>query len=218
MKIYSQAPDEMYARVAHLKKLFHAPLFEAGVRIDVLTVADEDGDSCLEHQGYPAGAVVRIVGSKDRVKGSGDAEIVVDEPTYMQLTDASKDALLDHELQHIELKIDAKKNRVKLDENGRPRLGLRKHDYQFGWFHDIAARHGAASIECRQATTLFLAEKQTLFAFAMDEQPALEDGSPANSEAVKNPAAATARKLVDSVRKLGMTMTIKSGNTETTIK
>jgi len=178
--IYSLAPDEAVERVAHLVKCFHQPLLEAGVKIDVLTVADEEGESCLKLHGNPAYAVAKIVSSKDRVKGAGDCEIVIDEPSYTTLSDASKDALLDHEIHHFELKIKAKTGRVKLDENGRPKLGIRKHDHDFGWFTLIAKRHGAASIECRQATDLLRGGRQTYFAFALDgdAQPALEAGAP----------------------------------------
>jgi hypothetical protein len=86
----------------------------------------------------------------------------------MEMTDAEKDALIDHELEHIEVKMDGK--RPKLDCRGRPKIGMRKHDYQFGWFRSIAERHGVASGEVHQARTLFLREKQTFFAFI--NQPA----------------------------------------------
>ena len=36
-------------------------------------------------------------------------------------------------------------------EDGRPKIRLRPHDYDLGWFSIIAARHGKHSVECRQA-------------------------------------------------------------------
>lgn len=172
-KVFSKAPDECHDRVKHLIKLFRPDLRDAGLRIDLISVTNDDPEGeALTHQGYPAYAVVRAIDSKGRTMGRGDAEIVIDEAKYITMTDAQKDALLDHEIHHIELKLN-KKGRVKLDENGRPKIGMRKHDVQIGWFEEIAKRHGQASIECKQATQIFLSGAQTFFAFVGDEQKQL---------------------------------------------
>jgi hypothetical protein len=62
----------------------------------------------------------------------------------------------------------------KKDCVGRPKLKMRLHDQQHGWFNEIAKRHGSASLECQQATRLFLHHKQTYFEFAL--QTKLGDG------------------------------------------
>jgi hypothetical protein len=36
------------------------------------------------------------------------------------------------------------------DDLDRPKLRVRKHDHQFGWFDSIARRHGPASFEVQQ--------------------------------------------------------------------
>lgn len=190
-KTYSKAPDECSDRVAHLLKLFHSPLFEAKVKVDVLSVATDGEGPALSHQGYAALAVVRVTNIKERTKGLGDAEIVIDEERYSQLADAEKDALIDHELYHLEVIIDKKTLRPKLDCRGRPRLRTRKHDHQFGWFREIADRHGAAAIEVKQATKLFLSEAQTYFAFVGEEARQILDA--------KKPAIdSAARRFVES--------------------
>lgn len=173
MKTYSKAPSEATDRVAHLIKLFYRELLDAGVKIDLISVAtDKIGKPALMHNGYAAYAVVRALGPKERTMGRGDAEIVIDEEQYLKLSTEQKDALLDHELHHIKLIPDKKTGRPKLDCRGRPRLGMKKHDYQFGWFSEIAKRHGIASMEVKQAHMMFLAERQTLFAF-ISEPPSL---------------------------------------------
>lgn len=166
-------PDETASRVAHLLKLFHPEAHNAGVKIDLLSVASDKDGPALKHQGYPAAAIIRVIGIKERTKGAGDVEILFDEEQYMEMSDAEKDALIDHELEHIEVKMDGK--RAKLDCRGRPKIGMRKHDYQFGWFSSIAERHGIASGEVQQANALFLREKQTFFAFI--NQPAALEAS-----------------------------------------
>ena len=40
---------------------------------------------------------------------------------------------------------------LKRDDLGRPILQLRMHDFEVGWFKEIAARHGEASQERQQA-------------------------------------------------------------------
>lgn len=163
-KTYSKAPDECTDRVAHLLKIFHPQLRDVGLKIDLLSVSTDKLESPLKLNGYPCAAIVRVVDVKGRTMGRGDAEIVIDEAMYLKMPDDHKDALLDHELYHIALKFD-KHGVLKRDERGRPKIGMKKHDYQFGWFAEIAQRHGVASMEVKQATKLFLAEKQTLFAF-----------------------------------------------------
>lgn len=225
-KSYSKAPDECGERVAHLLKLFHPDLVKAGVTVDLISIANDDGEPCLTHQGYPAAAVVRIVDSKGRTMGRGDAEIVIDEAYYIGLTDAEKDALLDHELYHIELKMRTNKETgeemLALDENGRPKLKLRKHDVQAGWFSEIAKRHGAASLERKQALSIYLAGQQTYFAFDAGEQVKMIEAHGATvtrepSDKVKAVAKeileaspgvqAAARNLVGIMRKHGATLT-----------
>lgn len=171
-KIYSAAPSGVAERVAHLVKLFHSDLHDAGLKFDLISVADDDPecDAPLKLHGYPCAAVVKAVDVKGRAMGRGDVEIVIDEARYIALPDAQKDALLDHEIEHIELQINPKKKRVKLDCNGRPMVKMRLHDVNFGWFTSIAERHGAASMECKQASDLYIGGRQTFFAFIDNEK------------------------------------------------
>ncbi len=165
-KTYSKMPDETTDRVAHILKLFYPDLRQAGLRVDLISVStDSDTAPALSHGGYAAAAVIRVVGIKERTKGAADVEITFDEAGYLRMNDAEKDALIDHELYHIALKIDRKTGRVALDCRGRPKVGMRKHDVNFGWFREIAERHGEASGEVQQANKMFLSYRQSFFAF-----------------------------------------------------
>lgn len=172
-KAYSPAPQDIVDRVARLLKKNYSLLNELELRIDVLSATNtEPSKPAVSHQGCPALAVVSVVGPKQRAKGAGDAEIVVDELAYRQLKEPQRDALIDHELYHIEAKI-GKDGLVKRDARNRPKIGMRKHDYQFGWFSEIARRHGMASMEALQAHRMVLAERQGVFAF-LDNMATLE--------------------------------------------
>lgn len=137
----------------------HKPLLDARVTIDfVFAFADIDEQTnqpignALSKNGVKAIGLCRKIALKDRAMGRADAEISLDGQWWEQASDAERRALLDHELHHIATKTD-KRGLVK-DDLGRPVLQLRKHDYEFGWFKAIAARHGRASIERQQAAEM----------------------------------------------------------------
>jgi hypothetical protein len=67
--------------------------------------------------------------------------------------------LIDHELTHL-----AKKGTI-FDPLDRPKLSMRLHDHQFGWFDQIAKRHGRASIEVKQVRAFFESSGQMYFDF-----------------------------------------------------
>lgn len=167
MKIYSQAPD--VAGCIEKIKLAHHDGLE-GVTVSALFVFDDESAvSVLKHQGYPAGAVVRITPLKDRALGMADATIVVDRCGWLALSQRQRDALIDHELTHLEIKTDEPDGSDDpvpvFDGLGRPKLVMRKHDHQFGWFDEVAQRHGQASAEVRQARVLMESSGQLYFDF-----------------------------------------------------
>lgn len=169
-KIYDFCPDDVKERVAALVHANHPDLELAGVTFDLMYVSrDDDDDSTkpvLSLHGVPCLAIARIVPLKERAKGCNDAEILIDMARFKDSTDAQKDALLDHELQHFDVQHDAD-GCVKRDDQQRPKLKMRPHDYDLGWFTIIAQRHGAASIEVQQARALFDADGHRLFPFAI---------------------------------------------------
>jgi len=153
--IYSKAPEEVSERAKPLLEKHHFELFNHELKIDFIfanaSVDDAGAPSgpAVSHNGYPAAAVARILSIKDRVMGRGDCEIVIDADRWPVYSDEEKDALLDHELEHFQIAVD-KYGAPKLDDIHRPKLKLKKHDHQFGWFDNIARRYGLASGEVRQ--------------------------------------------------------------------
>lgn len=149
MITYSQVDDDVRTRVDRLLQAHHSMLVDYEVRIDLLFAhpdLDEEGipkGPPVMLNGYPCAAVVKITGPKDRAKGCGDAEIVIDHDAYQEMSPEVRDALLDHELQHIE-------STGEFDDMRRPKLSLRLHDHSFGWFDVVVKRHGAASLEQQQ--------------------------------------------------------------------
>jgi len=175
MKIYAKCSAEVLAKVSAMIEKFHPTLSGVGIKIACLSVAntDEDEPALLLH-GYPCAAVVRLLGAKDRVRGIGDAEIVFDEAVFNDMEEAEQNALIDHELCHLDVKRKPKTGKPIFDCYKRPALTMKLHDRQFGWFDEVAKRHGSASLECKQAMGLVLSGKQVYFNF--DLKTKLGDG------------------------------------------
>lgn len=146
----------------------HKPLIDAKVTVDyVFAFADCDENTgeprghALTLGGYPCLGICRKMPLKDRALGRADAEISLDGDWWKNATKDERKALLDHELHHLAVKID--KRGLLRDDLGRPKLELRKHDFDFGWFKIIAERHGQFSIERRQAAQIVVEAGQYLF-------------------------------------------------------
>lgn len=168
MKTYSAASEDVLSTIARMHSQYHPEIAEASVC--ALFVYDEDtGLPVLKHQGYEAAAVVSITSTKQRALGVADALIVIDRAAWLSLTAAQKDALIDHELEHLDRVIskDTEDSPAapQFDSIGRPKLAMRRHDRQFGWFDDVARRHGEHSAEMRQANALVAQTSQLYFDF-----------------------------------------------------
>lgn len=178
MKTYSAASEDVLSHIVRMHSQYHPEI--EGVTIGALFVFDEEhGEQVLKHQGYEAAAVVSITPTKQRALGIADAVIVVDRAHWLTLTTAQRDALMDHELEHLDRVIskDTEDSPAApaFDSIGRPKLAMRRHDHQFGWFDDVARRHGEHSPEMRQAKALVANTAQLYFDFApMSPEVALE--------------------------------------------
>lgn len=155
-------PDESTVQLikSTLEK-YHPELVEAGVTVEALMAFNDTGYP-VKANGYPALACIRIVPLKSRIKGMADAEITIDKGAYDALNEPQREALLDHELNHLIVKRDKEQN-IKVDDLDRPCLKMRKHDYQMGWFKVIAERHKENSPEVYQAKLLWRNDSKTFF-------------------------------------------------------
>lgn len=165
MKTYSNPSTDLTDTLERMRQAYHAEELR-DVTLGALFVFDaEDALPCLKHQGYPAAAVVRISPLRDRALGLADAVVVVDRATWQTLSAAQKDALCDHELEHLERVIDAETDNLKFDALDRPKLKMRHHTHQVGFFTEVVRRHGASAIEVKTVNALLEDCKQLPFNF-----------------------------------------------------
>lgn len=167
---YQRADDDVTGLVSEVMAANHPELAEAKVQIGVLMASNPDGDA-IKHGGYPALACVRVVSLKDRVTKQYDVEMLIDQSVWDELTDGHKRAVIDHELTHVRRVPNTPKaikrgeGLWKLDDLGRPRIKLRKGDWNVGdGFKDVVARHGdfaAEFLNIQRAVALAKAAKES---------------------------------------------------------
>jgi hypothetical protein len=167
-KTFEKAPKVVTERLARVLKKYHSRLTPPmdpdkpngdayPIQIEaILAYAKRDkwgvitGDG-ITVRGRAALACVRITKLEERVAGRGDAIIWIDGDKYKAWSPVHFDAILDHELTHLELTDDVF---PEYDDAGRLRLRIRPHDFEVGWFAEVAERHGEHSAEAVQAATL----------------------------------------------------------------
>lgn len=191
----------------------HEDLRLAGVTIAVLF---REGDKPMQHGGWTALAYVKKTSAKERVQGVRDAVIVIDHEPWMELEDKQKLTLLDHELYHLIPIVEAvhiegegpDEREVKTfeyDTAGRPKLRMRKHDVQVGWFARMAEKHGTDSMERIGANEIVQKYGQLFFGFGGDE------GRPKRRrKASHSPTADAMERLKESIPD-GGSITISAG-------
>lgn len=138
--------------------VWHPDLHANSVRVGIIFAAADDDGPAVRHHGYAALATIRVVPTKDRLTKGYDAEMLVDRDHWLKGKEPHRLALLDHELSHLEVKRRKVKQpkgykgppayAVVLDDLGRPKLKLRKGDWNTGdGFAAVVARHGDYATE-----------------------------------------------------------------------
>ncbi len=159
MTVFEKAETDTTNILVDAMNRWHPNLFDAGVSIGVIMAYNESG-AAVKDGGYPCLGKIKVVSSKDRIPKGYDAELLIDEREYLDLTDAQRLAMFDHYLCHLDLvplsvkelgiarSNDSQAPWWKLDDKGRPRLKLIKGDWNTGdAFAACIGRHQASAIE-----------------------------------------------------------------------
>jgi len=157
MPTYRRADAETLATIEELIDEYHGVLKDCAVRVGALFAfaprdeeTGEPKNPAIKKYGLPAVATVRIVSQRDRVSGLADAMVVLDGDAWRGWSDAHQRAVIDRQLQHIEVQIDDDGN-VKTDDCNRPKLRIVPPDYLISGFRLIAERYGDDSLERQEA-------------------------------------------------------------------
>ena len=126
----------------------HPDLMECGATFCLLFAKSSTEAPAISMHGYQTIAKVKKIGLKDRVAGLPDVMILIDEVYWQESQERRRAAIIDHCLFSLRVLRD-KWNAIKEDDSGRPKMGIRKHDWHGGGFYEIARRHGLDAVEVR---------------------------------------------------------------------
>ncbi len=202
-KTYSKGSSEVDRCIMKMQSMHHPEL--KGVTVKALFIFDEEKSDvpCLKHGGYPALATIKITSVKERALGLSDAVMIIDRASWLSMKSEPCEALIDHELTHLERVLDEETKKPVFDSVNRPKLTSRRHDHQMGWFSEVAERHGEHSPEVRQARSLIAETGQLYFNFAPSSI------AEATRAALENPGTTKGGVLAD-----GTKFTVQATQTE----
>ena len=179
MPTYDPAPADVQDLAMEVMAKYHGDLVEAGVTIGTLFAKGtraENGTKkshAVKVGGYPCLAKVKVNSAEKRAEGLPDATITLDsddDTGWPEWSEEERIAVLDHELEHLEILRD-RDGQIKSDDRGRPKLRCKLHDWRCEGFAVIAKRHGSAAPEVQSALHFRDDYGQLLWEFAQPSLP-----------------------------------------------
>lgn len=150
MSWYAIATEEVNLTIMKVMEQNHPELYNEGVTITALIARSEEGPA-IKVRGCEAAGCIRITKLAERTLGLGDAVMILDGERLDAWTSKRLQAVIDHELRHLVLAKSKKTGQVQRDDQDRPKLKIRQHDFEFGWFARTAELYGEDSYEVSQA-------------------------------------------------------------------
>ena len=172
MSWYSIANEEVNLTIQKVMQENHGDLHAAGVTITALIARSEEGPA-LKVGGKEALGCIRVTKLTERTLGLGDALMILDGESMIAWSSKRLQAVIDHELRHLMLAKNKRTGEIQLDDEGRPKLRIRPHDFEFGWFARTAELYGEESYEVSQAREIVAAQfvQNFLPGFEVDPDP-----------------------------------------------
>jgi hypothetical protein len=167
---YQPCPEPVKNLAARLRSKFYPDLDQADVTVGYLFAWNKDGPA-ISHNSWPAKALAKVTNLRDRVAGLPDALIILDAEVWEELSAKEKEAILDHELNHLSLRRDRVGN-VKYDDANRPKMVCKPHDFSFGGFHELVRRYGENSVEAQSVGSVVQTWRQREFDWEPKEETA----------------------------------------------
>jgi len=134
----------------------HGDLHAEGVTITAMIARSEEGPA-IKVRGCEAAGCIRVTKLMERTLGLGDAVMILDGERLDAWSSKRLQAVIDHELRHLMLAKNKKTGQIQRDDEGRPKLRIRPHDFEFGWFARTAELYGEDSYEVSQAREIVAA-------------------------------------------------------------
>jgi hypothetical protein len=149
---YDHCPTEVSKMIEDAMNRWHPELSQARVEIRPLFALaySRSGEAipAIKVRGHAVLAKIKITSLEDRVRGLGDAKLLIDGARWERMGHNARLALLDHELEHLQV------DEEELDDAGRPKLKMKHHDWEISGFDDVMKRQGENSIELQNVALL----------------------------------------------------------------
>lgn len=151
---YDKPSQEVISLLEEVREKYHGDRLDE-VRIGILMAYAEVDENTGEpkgfaikgHAGARAAASIKVVSLRGRVSKNYDVELVIDGDAWPQYDNATRIALLDHELTHLV-------PTGKLDDLDRPKIRMKNEDFIVWGFLEVVSRHGQAALEARSVKNL----------------------------------------------------------------
>lgn len=156
MSWFSIANEEINLTIQKVMRENHGDLHAEGVTITAMIARSEEGPA-IKVRGCEAAGCIRITKLMERTLGLGDAVMILDGERLDAWSSKRLQAVIDHELRHLMLAKNKKTGQIQRDDEGRPKLRIRPHDFEFGWFARTAELYGEESYEVSQAREIVAA-------------------------------------------------------------
>ena len=169
---YEPCGTDVTDLITEVMRTQHAELAQYSTRISAVFATRDSKKHghmvALKARGFPIAAKIQITALADRARGEADAKLTIDSYAWNNLPPGQRRALIDHELEHLELRPTTKGENT--DDLGRPRLGIQTHDWELTGFEAVVARNGENALEAI-AMHRFAADygTQSSFAFPGEE-------------------------------------------------
>lgn len=156
-KIYEKATPAELDLLSSAISQYHPVLLTANAVIAMTFVRklddNDDPVRCLKHHGAQCAAYIRPTATSAKLRLDHDAEIFIDGCLWDELPQASRLALLDHELTHL-VPIKTKAGLFKKDDRGRQVLRNKADDFTLTGFIEVVRRHGPAALELKSVESV----------------------------------------------------------------
>lgn len=157
-KVFESAEEQVRAYVDRLLEQHHHDLNEAEVQIGLIFVSDFDKDdnpvpSIKLHGAFAAGCISLVKGVAG-VFNPYQAQIQIDKLYWDNASEEVRLALVDHEIEHIELVRD-KNGIVQTDDRNRTMIKLKPDDWVLTGFMSVVRRHGPNAVEAGSITNIY---------------------------------------------------------------
>ena len=154
MPTFFDVPDESTVSILEdVMNEYHTELVNAKVNVGIIICRKETKEGFSLEAFPPALARVRPTPRKQRLYCEHDAIIEICHLRWENSSTATKKAIIDHELTHLQVR--EKNGEAIIDDLGRPLLRMRKDEIDLTAFPEVISRHGINAIEWQSISNAY---------------------------------------------------------------